>query len=47
MKPMMSRDTASFPVRKVGSAGPEAVDDEVAVERPRGRTEYTVVAIEY
>jgi len=23
------------------------VDDEVAVERPRGRTEYTVVAIEY
>lgn len=36
MKPMMSRDTASFPVRKVGSAGPAAADDVVAVEEPLG-----------
>jgi FdhD protein len=35
-KPERNRDTAYFPVRKVGSDGPATADDVVAVEAPLG-----------
>jgi FdhD protein len=35
-KPQHNRDTACFPVRKVGSVGSVAADDVVAVEEPLG-----------
>ena len=36
MKPQRNRNTANFPVRKVGSVGAAAADDVVAVEEPLG-----------